>query len=1313
MLAWLLGAGLGPAAIALPVNWAADALAGAAQRWFKRLRRADDLSRLVRAATGTAVALTPDEFDVVRNLLQDAQTWTVLGKGTVDDLAVRIAACLPERDGRTSVDAHSAALTIARGLLEFAVADLDPSLFQQVLLARLDRMETDQASALDEAMFGLHADLIAGFASLTGELKRLLDRLPPGPAGRGEIAVYLRTLIDWVNTDPWPQHFGGPALAPADIERKLRLITTDRVDGQELSADDLAERCQRLVILGAPGSGKTWLAKRAARRCAEEARQALAAGATLDEVELPLYTTCSRLQKSDGDIRGATVSSALDQLGDLGGSRISTALRVFFSERNAPTLVVIDSLDEAHGASERLRQAGTLPWRIVLTSRQSSWRKQLPIRDTDSSHRVSEIQPLLYPHDVEPFIEHWFSGQPEHGERLAAQIRRRPDLQQAVTVPLILAFYCILGGSGPLPEFRHDLYARVLKRILIGRWRGDDDCLPDVDACLQTLRAWAWSAAVNHHVSGVGMWADDVLTERARLSQADSEALDHIAMPMGLPDIDTGKTPRRFIHRTIREHLVAVHISTMPAAEAAEELLPHLWFDRDWEYSAPAALAMHADRDQVLREIIRATMRSDELPGNLAAVDGCLELRRFLARLAAQSSEADWSAESAGTIGHALMDLVTSETRDLSTYVRMAQGWGNSNGLLRTALLQELNDYDEPQFAGYPAEALAGLHPTVAERAEAREKLLQLLSQNPETGRWTLVDGLAALAVTAEERRETRNVLLALLTDGACDHESDNYLTCTVLELAVTPQDRAETWQRILEHLLERPWNATSVSSMAGAMSQSQLELTVDERDQAIEVLLRLTPARPVGQAVVRLAMTAGQKQRARSALLARLARETRHGEAGALALAIAGLDPDPDERRHARESLLTQLRTINDPNERLTSSLHDVDVGKSLALLTTAELEREDALRAVLGILSQQTCWPKMKLQVRAAVALAVTAEERRQVRAELLVLHARRTDSNSAWVLGKAAADLTVSAEEPEQHRQQVLGLLTANSEMWAPGPAAAAARLAVTAEERRSAVEALLKMMSRDKYVHGVAELEDTVAALAQTAEERATATGTLLQADHQALGLGWVYVVTALAQTPGERQRAREKLLELIPEKRLGADVLAHQAARLADSAQDRDEIRATLLTTATESPLPISLIRCLVELNPTQEERRRARQALVGDLTRNVKLKRNHRNYHGDFLGMAQALLQLDPTPDEKRKAKEALLWYYIPEQNQRSAARIECLVQLGVTERDLARWPPEATPPELGLIAAVRKSTKLSSWLAILPTLTRTTGERP
>ena len=123
-------------------------------------------------------------------------------------------------------------------------------------------------------------------------LKRVLERLPPGPADRGEIVTYLKTLIDWLSTDPWPRdlRFSGPILNPAAIERKLRITTTGRAWEKDLDADRLAQQCKRLIILGGPGAGKTWLAKRTARRCAEAALASLAAGETIDEVELPLYT---------------------------------------------------------------------------------------------------------------------------------------------------------------------------------------------------------------------------------------------------------------------------------------------------------------------------------------------------------------------------------------------------------------------------------------------------------------------------------------------------------------------------------------------------------------------------------------------------------------------------------------------------------------------------------------------------------------------------------------------------------------------------------------------------------------------------------------------------------------------------------------------------------------------------------------------------------------------------------------------------------------------------------------------------------------
>jgi hypothetical protein len=699
LLAWLVEGAVGPAVVGLPVTWAATDLAGAAGRWLRRLRRSDGLSRIVRAAAGDDVGLSDAEFAAIRCLLEEESTWVVVGRGTVEDLAKQIAACLP---GRADGGSLAAARGIAAGVLEFAVRDLEPELFRQVLFARLDRMQADQASTLDQALLGVHADLaaqLAGrdaanaerFARMMGQLGRVLDRLPPGPADQGEVAVYLARLIWWLNTDPWPldKRFDGPALTPAAIERKLRITGSGRGE-QDLDADDLAGRCARLVVLGGPGSGKTWLARRTARLCAEAALDALAAGAGVDEVELPLYTTCARLlAAAPGDgIRRAVVSSALAQLPDLGGARVTRALETLFEERDAPTLLVADSLDEARGVDDRIRQADTLPaaWRIVLTSRPASWNSQLAVGEDDPSRRAGVLQPLRYPEDVESFISGWFSDRPTG---LAAQLRDRPALQQAATVPLILAFYCIVGGDQPLPARRTDLYAKVIRRMLTGLWRDSSDRDPDPDACLEILVDWAWSAAASDPVSGVGAWPDEFPAPRVRHSQAERDALDHVAPPLGPADVDTGITQRSFIHRSIREHLVASHIaSRMPAGQAAAELVNHLWYDPDWEYAAPAALAMHPQRDQVLKQLICSVTDGDHLRADLAAADGCWELRRFLARVAAESGEGDWQREAAEMIGQARLSLATSRPDDLRQVA--ASDWPTSNGQVIESLLAQL-----------------------------------------------------------------------------------------------------------------------------------------------------------------------------------------------------------------------------------------------------------------------------------------------------------------------------------------------------------------------------------------------------------------------------------------------------------------------------------------------------------------------------------------------------------------------------------------------------------------------------------------------
>ena len=1053
MISWLLAAGLGPAAVAVPVNWAADALAGAAQRWFKRLRRTDDLSRLVRAATGSSVDLTQAEFDAARKLLEDQQTWTVAGRGTVDDLATRIAVCLPPRGGRTAGDAHAAALAIARGLLEFAVADLDPKLFQQVLLARLQRMETGQASALDEALLGLHAR----FDSVMDQFKLVLDRLPPGPAGRGEIAVYLRTLIDWLSTDPWPRdpQFGGSVLTPAAIERKLRVTTAGRVREQDLDADGLAQQCVRLVILGGPGSGKTWLARRTVRRCAEAALEGLASGGTLEEVELPLYTTCSRLFGAAGGIREAVVSSALGQLGDLGGSRISKALGVFFAERNAPTLLVLDSLDEAHGPSERLRQASTLPWRIVLTSRASSWRHQLPIDDTDQSHRAGELQPLDYPGDVEPFIQRWFAGQPEQGHDLAAQIARRPGLQQAATVPLMLAFYCIVGGTGPLPEFRRDLYTKVLNRMLTGRWRGDEDRQPDAGTCLQTLRAWAWAGAASHPVSGVGTWADDIPAKRVRLGEADAGAVDHVATPLGRPDVDTGTILRRFVHRSVREHLVAGYVASLPVEQAVRVLLPHLWYDPDWEYAAPAAIAMHPQHDQLVRELICRAARSDQIPGDLSVIDAGWQARGLLARVAAESSEADWSPEIAAMIGQARVELAQSgRFGDLGG----AAHWGTSDRRARDALLGLLARETSSGAAFQLARALGPLGPTAEDKRQARAALLERLTR--ETDSWAafeLASALGSLDPTAEDKRRARDALLERLA-----RETDSVLAAVLAgalgPLATTAEDKRQARDALLERLT-RETNSRMAAVLAGALSP--------------------------------LATTAEDKRQARDALLERLARETDSSD-GRSAGGRAGRRSRRRRRTSARPA--TRCSSGYPPDQQRLAA---VLAGALGPLATTAEDKRQ-ARDALLERLARETnsrmaaCW-------RARWARSTTtAEDKRQARDALLGRLTHQTDSALAAVLAGALGPLDHDGggQAPGPRRAARAATRETDSER-AAWLADALGPLDPTAEDKRQARGALLELLAHQTNSGRAAWLADALGPLDPTAEDKRQARGALLE------------------------------------------------------------------------------------------------------------------------------------------------------------------------------------------------------------------------
>ena len=158
---------------------------------------------------------------------------------------------------------------------------------------------------------------------------------------------------------------------------------------------------------------------------------------------------------------------------------------------------------------------------------------------------------------------------PERGQALAAQIAARPSLQQAATVPLILAFYCILGGQ---PASCRDSGTSCTGRSSIA-------CLTAPGApAAAPRRTWTPAGrrfgpgpgrgrrATRSPTSGSGRMTSP--HSQLQLSHAGQDAVDHVAAPRGGPDFDTDKTTRRFVHRSIREHLVAEYVADLPTEKA-------------------------------------------------------------------------------------------------------------------------------------------------------------------------------------------------------------------------------------------------------------------------------------------------------------------------------------------------------------------------------------------------------------------------------------------------------------------------------------------------------------------------------------------------------------------------------------------------------------------------------------------------------------------------------------------------------------------------------------------------------------------------
>jgi HEAT repeat protein len=777
--------------------------------------------RTVREVIGEALASALAEAALPGSAVGDSQASEMAGalrSAFTTEVSAALVACLAD----PSPQASDRFAELALAALQDAGVDAkvaDQGLWLEEFLVLLPRWLFDGlsgAAVADPAVRDLVGQLLAQRAE-----GRAAGQLPASPAEfrsdligmltaverrarAGRLPAYLPTGTDVVAVTRTVKVQEGLRAGHADRRpddpaggRDWYAVAGDRGGDSDrpLPWPQVMAAHQRLVVLGDPGLGKSWLIRTETLRLAKAARTALTESPRAD-VFVPVALRCDQLDAAPGTNLAAKAAAHLAGQGLLAArSQGRLAGKIAAGQ----VVLLLDAADEltpdaAGRVGELLRswtqEAGEA--RCVVTRRVAGYTGP-PIPGAAEV----ELQPFT-PDDVAAVVAAWQLPQPA-----AASLKRRlsdPAVGAMARVPLMLALLCSLAsdpGGQALPATRGQLYERVLRWFLTGAHRSaDNPATPQrddiaVDALLAILAPLAFTFA-----SAPGGWTDLMSGEQVlNAIRTAGPAFTELGYPAGqvlrelsvadgilIPDSDpsAGRTPRYlFIHRTFAEYLVARHLATLPVEGWLAVIEQHRWFDPEWAQALPMlgerlappfaeTLIQHFFDDQ-----------ADPFYHSLLTAARIWGARPDADHLLPDRMAADLAGSAVGLLSHPLAAVRSAASAELAAMAHMP-------GPLLSLILERLADTAAfVRFAA--ASALTG-----RDSPAVTEALLKCLGADKDAG----VRSAAARALAGRDSPAVTAALMGRLADGNADVRS-------VATGALAGRDSPEVTAALLDRLAD------------------------------------------------------------------------------------------------------------------------------------------------------------------------------------------------------------------------------------------------------------------------------------------------------------------------------------------------------------------------------------------------------------------------------------------------------------------------------------------------------------------------------